>query len=635
MSSSQIAENYQLKWHSHLTNLNSSVATLFRNDKFADVLLFTSQMDGGCGIPAHKIILSSCSHFFAQVFDLNPAPPNSMVYIVLPPEISRRSIQILIQYMYSGEATVSNDILNEVLHGGELLKIRGLCRNKQAQQPTSSLNESSSLHFSSSSAVPVETVCDKIMYDQPHTERMANNNAIIKESPVIVTSPQHMGNASVAHKPTSSSSSSTSSAITSVSGLCPPDQDISKRNAMSYGLKSTVVRNHCTYNSSTTPLHLKSSVHNELGGHMPPPVPQITSSTSSSLIHSPDSHSSSSSNPNSMGIKKESMTINAMNEDLVSVPASHYGLVSLQIAAAVKKAQQISEKRCANSTSHLYPKAHISNTVVNNNHETQSQAGVGINIVGGVELHGKHIENGNSSTATITTTSTNNNFVRRYSDDYFAKDDLPSGSHLHHQQQPDFSRKSDNEQQQQKQSRINSTSNFDKITSPMAQQQTAQMPEDLQMMSIIKQEPPEPVEWPDFEHENASLNKSSIEVAVKPELVYSKGDTDEEAEWVRHIESHSETSHCVPKKRKHIESSTLSENIAALRCDLCDMYFVTPAEWVRHVQNHTETELALSNNSASLRQNNNTVTSASSHRSSRHQHIETTKYGHSQTNSHR
>lgn len=34
----------------------------YRNDKFADVLLFPSQMDGGYGIPAHKIILSSCSH---------------------------------------------------------------------------------------------------------------------------------------------------------------------------------------------------------------------------------------------------------------------------------------------------------------------------------------------------------------------------------------------------------------------------------------------------------------------------------------------------------------------------------------------------------------------------------------------
>lgn len=37
-------------------------STHFRNDKFADVLLFTSHSDGGCGIPAHKIILSSCSH---------------------------------------------------------------------------------------------------------------------------------------------------------------------------------------------------------------------------------------------------------------------------------------------------------------------------------------------------------------------------------------------------------------------------------------------------------------------------------------------------------------------------------------------------------------------------------------------
>lgn len=89
-----------------------------------------------------------------------------------------------------------------------------------------------------------------------------------------------------------------------------------------------------------------------------------------------------------------------------------------------------------------------------------------------------------------------------------------------------------------------------------------------------------------------------------------------------------------------LQSTSLSENIAALRCDLCEMYFVTPAEWVRHVQNHTETELALSNNSASLRQTsvgNNTATSANSHRSTRPQpqHIETTKYGHSQTNSHR
>lgn len=33
-----------------------------RNEKFADVMLFASNSEGGVGIPAHKLILSSCSH---------------------------------------------------------------------------------------------------------------------------------------------------------------------------------------------------------------------------------------------------------------------------------------------------------------------------------------------------------------------------------------------------------------------------------------------------------------------------------------------------------------------------------------------------------------------------------------------
>jgi hypothetical protein len=55
-------------------------------------------------------------------------PINGMMFIVLPPDLSRRAVATLIQYMYTGEATVANDILNEVLKGGEILKIRGLCK---------------------------------------------------------------------------------------------------------------------------------------------------------------------------------------------------------------------------------------------------------------------------------------------------------------------------------------------------------------------------------------------------------------------------------------------------------------------------------------------------------------------------
>ncbi|XP_034481200.1 protein abrupt [Drosophila innubila] len=130
------AENYHLKWDSHLSYLNTSIATLYKNEKFADVMLYSSYSNNGInsdiptvGISAHKFILSSCSQFFATMFETAPiTAPNGVLYIVLPPDLSHRAIQILVQYMYSGEATVSNDILNEVLRGGEILKIRGLCR---------------------------------------------------------------------------------------------------------------------------------------------------------------------------------------------------------------------------------------------------------------------------------------------------------------------------------------------------------------------------------------------------------------------------------------------------------------------------------------------------------------------------
>uniref|UniRef100_A0A182T144 BTB domain-containing protein n=1 Tax=Anopheles maculatus TaxID=74869 RepID=A0A182T144_9DIPT len=123
------AEKYQLKWHSHYQNMNVSLSNLYKNDRYADVMLLTCNGDDNYTIPAHKLILGTSSLYFANIFDKNPVPLNAVTYIVLPPDLTYRSMQILIQYMYTGESTVSTDILNEVLRGGEILKIRGLWRN--------------------------------------------------------------------------------------------------------------------------------------------------------------------------------------------------------------------------------------------------------------------------------------------------------------------------------------------------------------------------------------------------------------------------------------------------------------------------------------------------------------------------
>lgn len=154
------AENYQLKWNSHVTNLNSSISSLYKNDKYADCMLFTCNVDEGCfNFAAHKLILATCSHYFASLFDSNPMPINGMIFIVLPPELSRRSMGILLEYMYVGEATVSNDILNEVLKGGEVLKIRGLCK-VQSDTPTfvaSTSSNSNSSNFAHQTIHPPTT----------------------------------------------------------------------------------------------------------------------------------------------------------------------------------------------------------------------------------------------------------------------------------------------------------------------------------------------------------------------------------------------------------------------------------------------------------------------------------------------
>lgn len=380
-----------------------------------------------------------------------------MIYIVLPPELSKRSIQILIQYMYSGEATVSNDILNEVLHGGELLKIRGLWRNKQQ-----STESSSSAQYQSTDSVCTkdgqQLYGDKSIYEHGQ-ERAANNLSIIKESPVIVTSPTHIASVS-SHKTMSTS------------------------------------QHHLQTIESHHHLHSKST-HNEIG-LLPPPT--INQSQSTLAVHSPDTHV-----PNII-VKKE-LSLNPNDENMTigsSVPSAHYGLVSLQIAAAVKKAHHGVEKRPTKSVSH---------------------------------------ENGNSSHCTSTSnTAQYQQIPRRYSDDYlYTKDsnDIPTSSHPNHQHDETemFRHLAKNQINHSKPIRSTVAHRIEPIVerSPCHSSMDKsisqnQIPEALRLLTIKE----EPVEWPDFEHET-HLDKPNIEVSVKPELVYSKDDSEEDGKSILFI----------------------------------------------------------------------------------------------------
>lgn len=128
-----LTENYQLKWHSYGAHLHGCVAGSLGGESFADIILLT--MDGH-QMPAHRFILSACSQYLHHALKTQTKMATSLpLLIILPPEINFKTLKILIQYMYSGEATVSKDILENVLRGGDLLKVKGLWRPKNETQP--------------------------------------------------------------------------------------------------------------------------------------------------------------------------------------------------------------------------------------------------------------------------------------------------------------------------------------------------------------------------------------------------------------------------------------------------------------------------------------------------------------------
>ncbi|XP_031327360.1 zinc finger protein 3 homolog isoform X2 [Photinus pyralis] len=178
------SENYQLKWHSYSSHLHSCVASSLTTETFADVSLCT--MDGHF-IMAHRFVLSACSQYLHQVLKHQQKMTTTLpLVIILPPEISYRTIKTLINYMYSGETTVSKDILENVLKGGDILKVKGLWRPKEDRpnekklaKVQEQLNGTKSV---SGNVTPTSTASETVTDITKQTESSTEQSPAIKKS---------------------------------------------------------------------------------------------------------------------------------------------------------------------------------------------------------------------------------------------------------------------------------------------------------------------------------------------------------------------------------------------------------------------------------------------------------------------
>lgn len=119
------SQQFSLKWHSHPQHLANSFNVLRSEDEFlTDVTLCT---DGNKRLRAHKIILSVCSTYFRETFMDNPCKHPVVIF----KNVKFEDLANIVEFMYRGEVSISQDSLSSFLHVAEMLQVRGLSENQE------------------------------------------------------------------------------------------------------------------------------------------------------------------------------------------------------------------------------------------------------------------------------------------------------------------------------------------------------------------------------------------------------------------------------------------------------------------------------------------------------------------------
>ena len=109
----------KLSWTEFERHCPSTFQQLWKNTEFTDVTLATE--DNG-QIQAHKVILSSSSPFFRNLFSRNPHQ-NLLIYLK---GVQLRDLESVLQYIYNGSCEVLNENIEDFIRTGRDLHVEGL-----------------------------------------------------------------------------------------------------------------------------------------------------------------------------------------------------------------------------------------------------------------------------------------------------------------------------------------------------------------------------------------------------------------------------------------------------------------------------------------------------------------------------
>ncbi|KAL0122053.1 hypothetical protein PUN28_007085 [Cardiocondyla obscurior] len=119
-----------LRWNSYHSNMQNSFPSLLDTEQFVDVTLACE----GRSLKCHKMILSSCSDYLADLLRENPCQHP----IILMKDLKFWEVEALVKFMYRGEVNVAHDKLPQLLNAAEALQVKGLAGPSPSSQNTKS-----------------------------------------------------------------------------------------------------------------------------------------------------------------------------------------------------------------------------------------------------------------------------------------------------------------------------------------------------------------------------------------------------------------------------------------------------------------------------------------------------------------
>ena len=119
------SEKFALRWNDFESNICQAFKSLRDERELCDVTL---ACEDDHEVEAHRVILASCSPFFAKIFKRYKDKP--LLYLK---GVSSQHLQSLLNFMYLGQVSIAQDDLSSFLSAAEDLQVSGLTHRNSAQ----------------------------------------------------------------------------------------------------------------------------------------------------------------------------------------------------------------------------------------------------------------------------------------------------------------------------------------------------------------------------------------------------------------------------------------------------------------------------------------------------------------------